>query len=229
MFCFVLFIYFYFFDYLLVWLRLGDPFVFQNPREICASHSPGRIPGCAYTTGSLGQISISFTIPSGSLSLPSRVQAYTLFVVICYIHLVYNRSFRLYHHITYTCYFVASYLFLLQPSLSLWRCFGLLLEEIHFLCPSLLVWDFARLSFEISIRLGGCFFPHFCFLVLLILVFFMLFLVAVVRLFFFLLFFMHYYYYYYYYYYYLVHSIKKMNFTIKRLTFHPGRKKLLSV
>ena len=32
-----------------VWLRLGDPFVHQNPWELCASHSPGHILGCAYT------------------------------------------------------------------------------------------------------------------------------------------------------------------------------------
>ena len=42
--------FFFFFFYLLllslglvVWLRLGDPFESQNPREFCASHFPGRI------------------------------------------------------------------------------------------------------------------------------------------------------------------------------------------
>ena len=32
-----------------VWPRLSDAFVFQNPREVCAFHFPGRILGCAYT------------------------------------------------------------------------------------------------------------------------------------------------------------------------------------
>ena len=36
--------------HLVVWLRLGDPFVYQNPREFCVSCSPRQIPGCAYTT-----------------------------------------------------------------------------------------------------------------------------------------------------------------------------------
>ena len=41
---------------LVVWPRLGDPFVSQNPKEFCASHFPGQILGCAYTTCSYGQI-----------------------------------------------------------------------------------------------------------------------------------------------------------------------------
>ena len=41
--------------------------------------------------------------------------------------------FRLYHHITNTCCFLTSYLFLLWYDWSLWRCFVLLLEKIHFL------------------------------------------------------------------------------------------------
>ena len=51
-----------------VWSRLGDPFESQNPREVCAFRSPGRIPGCAYTTCSCGQIKTSCTIPNGSPS-----------------------------------------------------------------------------------------------------------------------------------------------------------------
>ena len=44
---------------------------------------------------------------------PSRVSSYTLSVLICCIHLLWDWSFRLYHCIAYFCYFVASYLFLL--------------------------------------------------------------------------------------------------------------------
>ena len=38
--------------------------------------------------------------------------------------------FRVYHHITYICYFVESYLFSLWYDWFLWRCFVLLLGEI---------------------------------------------------------------------------------------------------
>ena len=51
---------------LVVWPRLDDLFVSQNPREFCASHFLGRILGCACTICSYGQISLSCTIPSGS-------------------------------------------------------------------------------------------------------------------------------------------------------------------
>ena len=51
---------------LVVWPRLGDPFVSQNPKEVCAFHSPRHSRGCAYTI-------YSCTIPSGSPSPPSRV------------------------------------------------------------------------------------------------------------------------------------------------------------
>ena len=34
---------------LIVWLRLGDPFVSQNLRGVCVCHSPGEILECVYT------------------------------------------------------------------------------------------------------------------------------------------------------------------------------------
>ena len=52
---------------LVVWPRLGDQLVCQNARGVCVSHSPGHMLGCAYTICSYGQMSISCTIPSGSL------------------------------------------------------------------------------------------------------------------------------------------------------------------
>ena len=71
-----------------VWLRLGDPFVSQNPRGIFVYHSPGLMLGCAYAICSYGQISISWTIPCGSLCPPSRIYTYTLSVLICYPRLL---------------------------------------------------------------------------------------------------------------------------------------------
>ena len=58
---------------LVVWPRLGDPFVSQNPWAVCASHSLGQIMGCEFTIYLCGQISILSAIPSGSSSSPSRV------------------------------------------------------------------------------------------------------------------------------------------------------------
>ena len=43
-------------EVLLVWLRLGDPFVSHSPREVCASQFLERILGCSYTICSYGQI-----------------------------------------------------------------------------------------------------------------------------------------------------------------------------
>ena len=34
---------------LVVWLRLSDPFVCQNPRRVWVCNSPGQMLGCAYT------------------------------------------------------------------------------------------------------------------------------------------------------------------------------------
>ena len=41
---------------LVVWPRSGDPFVSQNPKEVCATHFLGRILGCAYTICLYGEI-----------------------------------------------------------------------------------------------------------------------------------------------------------------------------
>ena len=53
---------------LVVWPRLDGPFVSQNLREFCASHSPGWILSGAYIICSYVQIETSCTIPSGSPS-----------------------------------------------------------------------------------------------------------------------------------------------------------------
>ena len=86
---------------------------------------------------------------------------YSLFDLIYCILLLCDWSFRLEHHVIYRFYFVASYLFLLWDSYSLWRllrcyrkwiCFSLK-ASLSYLCPSFLVWDFACLSLELSIQL----------------------------------------------------------------------------
>ena len=65
--------FFFYSQGLVFWPGLDDPFVSQNPREVCASRSPGRILVCAYTICSHGQISMSCTVPVGSPSSPSCV------------------------------------------------------------------------------------------------------------------------------------------------------------
>ena len=58
---------------LVVWSRLGDSIVFQNPRRVFVSHFLGQILGCSSTIGSFGRISIACTIPRGSPCPPSCV------------------------------------------------------------------------------------------------------------------------------------------------------------
>ena len=48
-------------------------------------------------------------------------------------------SFRLYHHITYICCFVAFYLFSLWYGYSLWRCFVLLFEMIKYISVIIII------------------------------------------------------------------------------------------
>ena len=66
---------------------LGDPFISQNPRGVCGSHSPGQILDCVYILCLNDQISVSCTVLSGSSYPPSRVSSSTLSVLICCNHL----------------------------------------------------------------------------------------------------------------------------------------------
>ena len=43
-----LFLLLFFFFFLVLWTKLGDPFVSQIPRGVCESHSPGEVLGCIY-------------------------------------------------------------------------------------------------------------------------------------------------------------------------------------
>ena len=73
--------------------------------EFWASHFLGQILGCAYTIRSYNQISVSCTILSGSSCPSSHVLSHVLFTLIYSIRLLYDWSFRLYHHVIYICYF----------------------------------------------------------------------------------------------------------------------------
>ena len=111
------------------WSRLGDSIVFQIPENFVRPFLPD---GFWFTIYSHGQFKF-LTVSSGSSFSPSRVYPNTLFVLICGIPLLCDWSFHLYPHITFICYFVASYLFLSWYSWFLWRCSVLLFEKIHFL------------------------------------------------------------------------------------------------
>ena len=108
----ILHILFFFFFRLLLglvfWLRLGDPCVCQSPIGVNVCHFPGQVLRCAYIICLYGQISISCTFRCG-LPCPSNcVEFCTLSVIICCIRLLWDWSFRLWHHIAYICYFVES-------------------------------------------------------------------------------------------------------------------------
>ena len=66
------FSFFFFFFWLslslVMWSRLDNKFISENPREVCAFHFPGRVLDCTYTICSHGQ----------SPSPPSHVLTYTL-------------------------------------------------------------------------------------------------------------------------------------------------------
>ena len=77
---------------LVVWLRIGDPLVSQNPRGVCVFHSPEQMPGCAYTICSDVQIQISAQFPVAHLahSVVSRLILF-LFLFAVFAHYVMDR------------------------------------------------------------------------------------------------------------------------------------------
>ena len=100
----------------------------QTHREFRAYHSLGWILVCAYTICYKGQISI---LLHNSLWITFPTQSYLVLYSLCGGLL--HKLFRFYRHITYICYSVVSYLFLLWHNWSLWRCFLLLSEDIQLL------------------------------------------------------------------------------------------------
>ena len=80
---------------------------------------------------------------SGSLGAPSRASSYIPSLLIRFIRLLIDWSFRLYHRLTYNCCFVVSYLLSLWYSWSSWRCFVLIFIfslKVSFSCQLLRFW-----------------------------------------------------------------------------------------
>ena len=99
------------------------------------------------------------------------VSRLTLFTLSCCIRLWRDQSFLVYHHITYSCYFVVSYLILLLHSLSLWRCLELLLEEIQLLSqafPFRSTSKFSRVRFRLVYYHYYYFYYYFIYLISLV-------------------------------------------------------------
>ena len=55
---------------LVVWLRLGDLFICQNPRELCECHSPGQMLGCIYHF--FGRSNLNFLLNSQWITFPTH-------------------------------------------------------------------------------------------------------------------------------------------------------------
>ena len=89
----------------------------KSQRSLCVSFSGTDVGLCIYHLFVWSNFNILHNC--GSLYSPCRVLSYTLSVVICCIRLLCGWWFRLYHHITYICCFVAYYLFLLWYDWSL--------------------------------------------------------------------------------------------------------------
>ena len=85
-------------------------------------HFLGQVLGCAFTICWCGQIEISCTTLSGSPCPPNHVQSNNYSMLICCIRLLYDWWYRLYHHITYICYFCCVLSILALIWLVLWRC-----------------------------------------------------------------------------------------------------------
>ena len=116
----------FFVDFFLVWPRLRDSFISQNPTEVCASQEDS---GCAYTIRLYGQFQFLAQFPVDHLN---HLVVSSLKLILCkfsgFTYYVIDRFVS----ITTSAVFI-SYLFFLWNSWSLWRCFMLLLEEIQFL------------------------------------------------------------------------------------------------
>ena len=97
---------------IIVWPRLGDLFVSQNHREVCTSHILDGVWVVHIPFGQMVKFKFLAQFPVDHLPCPVVSSLIFFFALIYCIRLLCNRSFRLYHHITNICYFVASCLFL---------------------------------------------------------------------------------------------------------------------
>ena len=158
--------FFFFFFFLLITMRFGllaeirwSTSMLKSQRGLCVSFSIHHL----FVWSNLNFLHISQWI---TLTIYLCLLLYSL----C-IRLLWDWWFHLFHHITYICYFVVSYLFPLWYGWFLQRCFVLLLEGIMFLLrfPFLsqvqVFWcdilSISRLKHPLS-----CFSSHFCILVI---------------------------------------------------------------
>ena len=102
-----------------------------------------------YIYHSFAWSNLNFLHSSWWITFPNQL-CWVFFFFLCQFTAFTYYVFDIYHHITYICYFVPSYLFLLWYSWCLWRCFVLLSEVIYFLSKGLsflLISKFSRVRF----------------------------------------------------------------------------------
>ena len=86
---------------------------------------------------------------------PYSVMSALIFFLFYCIRLLWDWSFRLYHHIIYIRYFAASYLFMNWSNWSLWWCFVLQFKEFQFLSwssPILVMLYFSRVTVRLFVH-----------------------------------------------------------------------------
>ena len=98
--------------------------VCQNPRGVYACHSLWQMLGCAYTMFVWSNLRFLHT--------QSCLVIYTFHAYLRHSFIMWLIVSSLYHHITYICCFVASYLFSFWYYWFLWCCFMLLLGHVLF-------------------------------------------------------------------------------------------------
>ena len=152
---------------LVVWPRLGDPYTSQNPREVCVSHSPGRILGCAYIICSYDQIKFFCITLCGLITFSTHscqvLYSFYANLLRSLIMLLIVSSLSLHNpHLLFCCvllwcssYGVVSWCYQKRFSFS---------PKVSFSepCPRYLVKDFACLSLEISTFLFSAYFCSAC-------------------------------------------------------------------
>ena len=161
---------------LVFWPRLGDPCVCQSSMRVYVCHFLGQVLGYVYTICLYGQISISFTSPSGSPCPFCRVYSYILSALICCIRLFCDLWFHLCHHIAYICwgfFLVLSILALIWLILTALSCAAIRRDsvslKVSFFFSHIQVLSREMLFISCLNRPQSCFPSHFYFLVMVIL------------------------------------------------------------
>ena len=156
--CFLFFFSFFFFFFFLLSItrsgRLAEIIwsvcILESQRVLCISLSRRDSGLCIYHLFVMVNFKLFAQFSVDDFSTLSCLVLYSFVLIYC-IRLLCDWSFRLYHYIIYICYFLC---FVFLYILSLWCCFALLSEEIHFPCRSfhlLAMSEFSRVRFRLFV------------------------------------------------------------------------------